>query len=144
MARTSKCLSGSRKPVLRETVQIEETRWRRMAGEERENGRRRRDRSSINFLEPGGPGTSFSRRQQERRIPFRFLSTESVCLPSRYCPSWRCRILAIVNARCYLRSKKVAPGTNFPLSTIYSTGGLLHNRTTNIVSESLQVTNCKR
>lgn len=56
------------KPVLRETLQIEGT---RQHVKKRENGRRRRDRSSINFLEPGGPGTSFSaRHHQERRIPF--------------------------------------------------------------------------
>lgn len=56
------------KPVLRETLQIEGT---RQHVKKRENGRRRRDRSSINFLEPGGPGTSFSaRHHQERRVPF--------------------------------------------------------------------------
>lgn len=74
------------KPVLRETLQIEGT---RQHVKKRENGRRRRDRSSINFLEPGGPGTSFSaRHHQERRILFvslqPSLSFSSPILPTLY------------------------------------------------------------
>lgn len=71
------------KPVLRETLQIEGT---RQHVKKRENGRRRRDRSSINFLEPGGPGTSFSaRHHQERRIPFVSLQLSLSLSPHRYC-----------------------------------------------------------
>lgn len=82
------------KPVLRETLQIEGT---RQHAKKRENGRRRRDRSSINFLEPGGPGTSFSaRHHQERRIPFVSLRLSLSLCAHRYCQHYtRWNILSL-------------------------------------------------